>query len=49
MKIIENENLINTTIQGVSVTISFASNAECSIPPLVFEILKAAYIRQHLS
>lgn len=36
-------------ISGVQVTISFAPKNQVSVPPLVFEILKAAYIKKQLS
>ena len=34
-------------IQDVTVLISFSEKSNTSVPPLIMEILKAAYARQH--
>lgn len=36
-------------VQDVTVLISFSEKSNASVPSLIMEILKAAYIRQHAS
>ena len=34
-------------VQGVKVLLVFASESNNAVPPLVIDILKTAYVRQH--